>query len=280
MLDQKIVKIAQERIRIEIGEHIRTLRTEIERIKSEMAGKGALRSGVTIKPITDLCANAVRNRAQIVWQTLFRFITTSGISYYEELSNDLKAMIAQYLPEKLKDFRGFVKQASEIVGLPNSHLGRYEEELSAARRGGLAKVGTEIDLFVHSLKRKSEIQSEEKKSTVFNIYSPVGSIQTGDNSIANVSQNIDTEVREIISKALEDLMDALNDSHGELPISKEELVEVVQESQVELTKDKPNVTRLRSLLTTVGSSIQVVASLKPAYDLLKQGLVYLGISLP
>ncbi|MCB2141164.1 hypothetical protein KQH27_00485 [bacterium] len=279
MLDQEIVKIAQDRIRIEISEHNRNLRTEIDRIKSEMAGKGVLRSGMTIKRISDLCANAVRNRAQIVWQTLFRFITTSGISYSDGLSDELKALVAQHLPEKLGDLNGFVKQASEIAGSPNMHE-RYAEELSAARRGGIAKVGTEIDLFVHSLKRKKEIKTEEKNPTVFNIYSPVGSIQTGDNSIANVSQNIDTEVKEQISKALEDLVAAINDSSVELTNPKEELIEVIQESQVELAKTKPNVTRLRSLLTTIGGSIQVIESLKPAYDLLKQTMVCLGISLP
>ena len=141
-------------------------------------------------------------------------------------------------------------------------------------------MGTEIDLFVHSLKGKADILKNGSSSTIFNIYSPVGSIQTGDNSIANVIQNLDSEVKDQILKTLEDINSILAQSEIEIPIPKDELIEVVQESQEELKKQKPNVTRLKSLLITVGTSIQVVSSLKPAYEALKQALAFIGISLP
>ena len=56
--------------------------------------------------------------------------------------------------------------------------------------------------------------------------------------------------------------------------------EIEKDLEDEIQKEKPNVTRLRSLLTTVGSSIQVVSSLKPAYETLKQALTFIGVSLP
>ncbi|MEW5818066.1 MAG: hypothetical protein AB1798_22075, partial [Spirochaetota bacterium] len=155
-----------------------------------------------------------------------------------------------------------------------------QEELDRARNQALAKVGTEIDLFVHSLKKKADSEKNGSSSTVLNIYSPVGSIQTGNYSIANVTQNIDTEVREQIRKILEEINLALSHSEVETTAPKSELIEIVQESQKELQKEKPDVTRLRSLLITVGTSIQVVSSLKPAYETLKQALTFIGISLP
>ena len=279
MIDREILKIAHDRIRIEISEHNKSLRIEIDRIKAEMAGRGVLCSGATIKLISDLCVDAVKTRAQLVWQTLFRFITTTGISYTEELSEELKGLVGQHLPEKLGDLRGYIKQAAEMAGSPKQK-DRYGQELDIARKGALAKVGTEIDLFVHSLRKKINAEQDKKTSTVFNIYSPVGSIQTGDNAIANVTQKIDTEIKYKLEKVLEEIGIALNQSEVELACPKGELIEVVQESQVELKKDKPNITRLRSLLTTVGMSIQVVSSFKPAYETLKQALTFIGISLP
>ncbi len=278
MIDQEIIKIASERIRIEIGEQNNILHGEIDRVKEEMAGRGIFRSGMTIKRVSDLCIETVKNRAQLVWQTLFRFITTTGISYSEKLSEEIKDLVAQHLPENLGDLRGHIEQITELAGASNLH--KNLEELYSARNQALAKVGTEIDLFIHSLKKKAEAESNGASSTIFNIYSPVGSIQTGDSSIANVTQNIDTEVKEQIRKALEEINLTLNQSEVETPTPKGELIEVVQESQDELQKEKPNVTRLRSLLTTVGTSIQVVSSLKPAYETLKQTLTFLGISLP
>jgi len=265
MIDEEIKKIAHDRIRIEIGEQNNNLHREIDRVKAEMSHRGVLRSSMAIKRVTDLCVETIKNRAQLVWQTLFRFITTSGISYSENLSEELKGLIVHHLPENLGDVRGHVKKITEIAGSPNM----YERI-----------VGTEIDLFVHALKKKEAVETNGTSSTVFNIYSPVGSIQTGDSSIANVAQNIDTEVKEQIRKALEDIELALNQPEVEPSSSKTELIEVVQESKDEIQKEKPNVTRLRSLLTTVGTSIQVVSSLKPAYETLKHALTFLGISLP
>lgn len=279
MIDQEISKIAKARISIEVGEQNKSLRSEIDRIKREMSARGVLQSGMTISRVASLCVDTIKNRAQLVWQTLFRFITTAGISYSPDLADELKGLVAQHLPEKLGDLRGYIKQAAEMAGSPKLHE-KFGQDLDSVRKQVLAKVGTEIDLFVHSLKKKAETVKDEASSAVFNIYSPVGSIQTGDNSIANVTQNIDTEVKVQIQKALEEIISQLSQPEVETPSPKDELIEVVQESQVEVQKEKPNVTRLRSLLTTVGTSIQVVSSLKPAYETLKQALTFLGISLP
>ena len=279
MIDEKIIKIANDRIRIEIDEQNNNLRKEIERIKAEMSGRGVWRSSMTIKRVTDLCVETVKNRAQLVWQTLFRFITTPDISYSEDLLDELKHLVAQHLQEQLYDLEGYVKQTAQISGSPNFHE-RMAQELHDARNQALAKVGTEIDLFVHSLKKKSDAEPNGTSALIFNIYSPVGSIQTGDSSVANVTQNIDTEVKEQIRKVLEEINHVLNLPEVETTYPKGELIEVIQESQTEIQKAKPNVTRLRSLLTTIGTSIQVVSSLKPAYETLKQALTFLGISLP
>jgi hypothetical protein len=279
MIDQEVEKIANDRVRIEIGEQNRRLRSEIERIKREMNFRGMLHSSTTITSVTSLCVYTLKNRAQLVWQTLFRFITTAGISYSPELADELKGWVAQYLPEKIGDLKGYIKQTAEMTGFLRLHE-RLGKGLDDGRKQALDKVGTEIDLFVHSLKKNAEAVKGEATSNVFNMYSPMGSIQTGDTSIANVTQNIDTEVKEQIRKSLEEISLALTQPEVETHSPKDELIEVVQETQVEVQKEKPNFTRLRSLLTTIGTSIQMVSSLKPTYEILKQALTFLGIYLP
>ena len=123
------------------------------------------------------------------------------------------------------------------------------------------------------------MQSEESNSTIVNIYSPVGSIQTGSSSIAHVTQHLDADVRSELSNALTQIAAALAYSTVSLTQPKNEIVELVKEGQQELGKSSPNLTKLRSLLSTVGSSTQTVASMKPAYETLKQALTFLGISL-
>lgn len=280
MIDQEIIINANNRIRIEIEEQNSRLCSEIGRFMIKMRDAGAIPSSKIITRVSDLCIDTIKNRAQLVWQTLSWFITTAGISYSPELSDELKGVVAQHLPEKLGELRDYIKQTTKLIPGSSCLYESIWRDLDSARNQALLNVGIEIDLFMHSLKRKANTAKNGTSSTVFNINSPVGSIQTGDSSIANVTQSIDIEVKEQIRKALDEINSTLTQPEVETPTPKGELLEVVQESQVELQKEKPNVTRLKSLLTGVGTSIQVVSSLKPAYETLKQALTFIGISLP
>jgi hypothetical protein len=277
MIDKEVIRIAEERVQLEIDEQNKSLLIEIGRIKSESAARGVLRSGATLNLITNACALVIKNRAQLIWQTFFRFLTTTGISYSETLAEELKVQIVKHLPENL--MKDIVNQSANLVRSPNSST-QVEVELDLARRAALAKVGTEIDLFVHSLKKNLEMKEKETSSTIFNIYSPVGAIQTGDSSIANIAQTIDSEVREQLSKVLGEISLRLSQSEFAMPYPKGEIIEIVQEGQEELKKQSPNITKLRGMLSTVGTAIQTIASMKPAYETLKQALTFLGISLP
>lgn len=278
MLDKDIIKIAHERIKLEIEDQAALLLEDIARVKNEMSARGMLSSSATDVNIVNLCSQSIRNRAQLVWQTLFRFITTSGLSYSDDLSTDLKKIIEEYLPESLNDFRGIIERNIPRTSIKTIH--KLIEDLSFARAHALNKVGTEIDLFIHSLKKKSAINEGDNKGNIFNIYSPVGSIQTGDNAIANTTQIIDADLRQQFSNILNNIAERLSEIESLPTCPKSEIVELIIDGQTELKKDKPNSTKLRSLFSTIGVSIQTVASLKPAYDTFKQLLTFLGVSLP
>ena len=278
MLNKDIIKIAEERIQLEIKEQTANALKEIKRSQNEAASRGLGRSGAYLNGITNICAGAIKSRAHLVWQVFFRFLTTTGISYSETLNQELKMLVADHLPED-NNLKGLIKKQCELTGFPNLTT-RLEGEFESARKDALAHVGTEIDLFVHSLKKKEEMREKETASTTFNIYSPIGAIQTGDSSIANITQNIDTEVREQLVNILEEISSILTEENVILPYPKGEIIEIIQEGQIELKKEPPNITKLMGMLLTVGTAIQTIASIKPAYEALKQALTFLGISLP
>jgi hypothetical protein len=124
------------------------------------------------------------------------------------------------------------------------------------------------------------MSNEKSDQNVFNIYSPVGAIQTGANAIAYPTQYLDTATQERLLNALKFVEEALANTDSLPSHPKSEIVELVQESRVEIQKEKPNTTKLQTLLSTVGASIRTVASLKPAYETLKTVLVYFGVNLP
>lgn len=187
-------------------------------------------------------------------------------------------MLANQVPENC-GLEDLVKQQAALIGF-NNLLPQLERDLESTRQAALVKIGTEIDLFVYSLKKKVEMQEKEATSTIFNIYSPVGAIQTGDGSIANVTQSIDPEVGDQLREILNEICARLTKEDIDLPYPKQEIIEIALEGEEELKKQTPNITKLRSMLLAVGTAIQTIASMKPIYEALKQALTYLGISLP
>ena len=268
MLDKKIVRLACDRTQLEIKEQWEKLRKELNKIKTEMAVQGALGSGATLVRITDLCAQSIKNRAQLVWQTLYRFFTTAGIHYSDELSTELKTLMAHQLPEELDDFKGYIKNTIKILNAPKT-AEKLLDQLVDARNHALKKIDTEIDLFVHSLKKKMEWSETGSESAIFNIYSPAGCVRT-----------IDEGLRRQLVKTLDSIKPGLNQLRDLPTYPKNEIVELIQDVRLELEKEKPNITKLRTFLMTIGTSIQTVHSMKPVYDVLKQKATYLGISLP
>ncbi|MDH3566838.1 MAG: hypothetical protein OEM61_05710 [Desulfobacteraceae bacterium] len=267
MLDEKIVELACRRTQLEMKEQWEQLRTELNMIKTKMAVQGGLGSGATLVRITDLCARAVNNRAHLIWHTLYRFITTTGVNYSDELSSELKALTAHELPEDLPDFKDYIKNTIKILNAPKT-AEKLLDQLDNARDHALNKIGTEIDLFVQSLKKKSELSETGVESPIFNMYSPAGPIQTIDGKLG----------RQLIN-ALDAIKSGINQLQDLPEHPKSEIVDIIVDCCTELEKAKPNITKLRSLLTTVGMLIQNHHSLKSGYDVLKQELTYLGISL-
>jgi len=267
MLDEKIVELARRRTQLEIKEQWEHLRNELNTIKTKMAVQGALGSGATLVRITDLCAHAVNHRGHLIWHTLHRFITTTGIQYSEELASELKALVAHELPEDLPDFKDYIKNTIKILNAPKT-AEKLLDQLDRARDHSLNKVGTEIDLFEQSLKKKSELSETGVESQIFNMYSPAGPIQTIDADL----------IRQLIN-ALDAIKSDINQLQGLQENPKSEMVEIIRDCRIELENDTPNIMRLRSLLTTVGTSIQSNHSLKSGYEMLRQELTYLGISL-
>ena len=160
MLEQQVLRLANDCIRLEFAEQNKRIREDISRIESEMVMRGVLQSGGTLKRITSLCAEATKDRAQLAWQTLCRFLTTSGIQYYEGLSEELKCIVAEHLPETLDDLKGYVKQEVEKLGFANL-IQQLQDEVEIARITALVTIYGEIDLFVLSLKNRKNMANEK-----------------------------------------------------------------------------------------------------------------------
>lgn len=281
MLDKELTTWLSQKINFEIGAQLPPLRQGVEQIKQEMNARGVLQSGMTVHNVGELCNDSISQKAEIISQTIINVVQDAEVEYSDYLAGQLKEIASKHLPKGMGDLEGYVKQVGKLTGIStlDSIYNRFKEKFRITRDINLRRIHNNIDLLMVKLKKIAET-TQEDKSTVFNINAPVGTIQTGDKSSANITQNIiDSAASELLSEALRIIEEAIiKEEAPEFP--KDEVLEIIRESHGELTKKKPNITKLRSFFLTVSTSIQSIASLKTAYEILKPAFGILGIPLP
>ena len=280
-IDNNIISLARKRILLELHERRGLLNKETSDVIEKMTSRGILHSGITIKELSRVKSEEIKLRVEKAWEVAHRFIQTAGISYSEALADELKKLVEGSMTEDLREIKESAQKLM-VIETPLSDLYRKSEaQLHVVRLRELAIINTEIDLFVLHLKNKEKMDKSVSNTHVHMApHSNVGAIQIGEYSTANIMQNINTEAQTQILQALKDIEVLINrlDSISDCP--KSEIIELLHEGQEEIQKQKPNKSKLREHLSTICMSIQTIASLKPAYDLLKVGAASFGINLP
>ena len=274
MLDPSVIKIADELIRVQFKEREDQLHREIVRVQSELSAKGLGISGAVVQLVGDLCARDIELRTLIVWQNIVRVLSHAGVLESQNLSDELKQAVLRYEEDVYTVAHQSLEKTISHVG-----IGSPQISLAEARDRAFAKVNAEIDLYVLSVTRRAAAQGKSSQP-VFNIYSPVGAIQTGPTATANIVQTISPKDKETLLDAVNAIKQGLLGVDALPAHPKQEIIELVNDAEIEISKPNPNGTKLQSILSAVATAIQTVGSLQPAYQALKAALLALGITLP
>lgn len=280
MLPENIKSLSRRLIEVELACRQKKLFPEaLETLMGEIASKGFAFTAGSLLRITEACSTEMETRAAIVWQQLLRVISNLGISPYNDMARDLKGEWKSHLEVCCADLTAHLMKKKQLITPPPANI-----SLSEARDRIVKKYEAEIDLFAESMMQTKQSSAgnggPKEGAKVFNFYSPVGSVQTGDHSTASVLQVLSPTERESVVKSLQMVREALKGVES-LPASpKHELVEMIGDAESEVRKEKPNFTRLKTTLMVIATAIQTAGNLKPAYEALKVCLVSFGISLP
>lgn len=282
MLNNELISIADRQINIAIEQQENKLSENIAGIRAELSSRGMYGSSTHVLMVQRACAEAVAERGKFIWEILFRCIKTVETQYDIDLEQQLKSFVSNHIPEKIENLNSRVLEAAQQARMQN--LSALPDEVGKARNVALDTLHAEIDLFLMQLKHAPSKATPYSPSQIYIQHSNVGTIQTGSHSIANVSQKIDSNAVTALNDALVKLASELK-SVDDLPnYEKSEIVEMVDEGIIELAKEKPNFSKLKSYIsvigTAVGNTVGFAANLKPAYESLKAGALLIGINLP
>lgn len=275
MFSEKFLERVNRLIEIQFAERRKQVPLKISIVKREHAASGSLHSSMTVLRIKETCEREIEIRAILVWQSLVRVIQTLGIESLNDITVDLK----QFIRERINSSHA---ELTELLSQNLMNMMKIDQvSLDEARDHVIAKHEIEIDLYIDTYKKRSEMGgADTEKQSNYHFYGNVGAVQTGPGAEANIVQNLGQDDRSAIEQALALARDAIAAAEEIAEEKRHELVEIVDEATNELGRENPNSTKLQSLLATVATTIQTLASAQPAYQALKGALIPLGIMLP
>lgn len=280
MLDPKVAKLADERIQIQLNQRHKQFRQEITRVTDQMTLQGTLDSTIANREFFNRYASEIETRASIIWEELKKVLSAIDVHPSEELASHLKQDVETYLLSTANDLTKDIRKLANYI-MSTQEIDNLIDKLTNTQNKALERINNGIELFVLSLSRtrEKEVRDESTKN-IINVTGNVGAVQTGQGATANVTQIISSNDQEALFQALDDIRKYLESGGNLSGFLKEEVIELIDDSRAEIEKPNPNGTRLKTYLMSIAVSIQTVAGLKPAYEVIKFALSHFHIILP
>jgi hypothetical protein len=254
---------------------------EIGRVENDLASRGLGHSGALLKAVADVCVKEIETRATDIWEDLYRALIATGVRPSSELSTELKRFFNElfriYTDEPQRRFDGACDRMGGIDATLRMAMG-FDGRVYGAR----ARIESQIDLFARSLEQGSRM-NKVGGDTIFQIYAPVGVIQTGAGAKANLVQNFDAARKEFT-----DLLGQIESQLAEATMLEAtqvaELRDAINETREEMEKSRPSrpmlFAKLQVIASLISTAIQSAPVLRSGYEALRSVLATYGIALP
>jgi hypothetical protein len=236
---------------------------------ADMAKRGLLHSGACVIGLGRLASGEIKIRVRLATASLCRVASEGQLAYSENLVTDMMQEIEIHGREaEIAASREVMPPLERL----QSQLGQTVPPLlSEAKDRALNLARGEVAAFAY---RIAALQSSPKTApgVNINVEGNVGAMLTGDYATANVVQHFGTEEKQIVERALVAVREYAA-GRGDIP----ELTEIVDDAETEMNKGKPNLAKLKGLLSGIASTVQTVAAAQPAYEAVKAALSVLGL---
>lgn len=274
-LDTKIKERYLRLLVIKMDEQSKQLSELIRTLQFDMARRGMVQSGGHVAQLFDAHKKELETRAALAWQALHRAHQTCGSPLYEGLSADLKFELKNTIQSEAGQLKASFIDHAKKISIFNDHP---QFELATDVRLLVHKHDLEIEIYEDSL--MSGKNGESASVQQYHFYGSVGAVQTGANARANVVQNLDASELTSLKEALRLAREGISSASSMDDAKRNELVGIADDCIAELDSASPNNTRLLPLFTVLATSVQAMASARPAYLALRAALLPLGITLP
>jgi hypothetical protein len=253
------------------------VRVAIGRKSAEAAQRGTLASGSALLTVCQEAAASIPIRGAIALSLLARALAAHRVQITASIGAAARELLVTMLERESEKLRGAAKSSPPFRSvLPANAQEQALTEIAEKTKWEMDRLEGEIALWVAGSKKKNE--SAEHMQMTF--HGPVGLVQTGGGNFSSVKMHMDAGAKEAIEKALTELSTLLERSESSDPFDVIEVKQMVEETQTELAKPTSNATKIKALISGIGSAISYAPRVKVAYDTLKWAAALIGVTLP
>jgi hypothetical protein len=271
MLGAAVSNCIRETVEAELRPRDDSVRASISASANKLAARGMSVSTAAFVERGRIGCNELTIRAEITWLQIQRCYAAYGGAHYDQLAADLQQQVAELLSKETMVVHSLV-DALARTDLPPAVQTHIQDALKKRRDELLRKMANEARFYAQSLER-----SQAAEPSGITIHGNVGALQTGASAHATIHIEIGATGRfveglEALRAAVEHAADVSSEQRAE---TKEMLADLLAAARA----PKPNGAKIAGLLNGVATIIKTAASLRGAWDLVRDVARLIGISL-
>lgn len=224
---------------------------------SQLNRQGLYRSSVHMQTIDKLAQDFLHRAADSIFQEL----SDAHAAEPAQDNASRTAQLTELLSVALDD------AASRIWAARDSRLIPLAKDMPAVPVTPLSQVLPNLKAkFIAKLTVRAAAIANTRQlgvSNSINVSGPVGTIQTGSNAFASVTQTIATPTDDDVARALSEIAEALRRIEGE---RSHQALELIDDLQAQLNRDRPNPLKVSSALGGLATMIQTIPAVAPAWE--------------
>ena len=235
---------------------------------SELAARGLLRSGAHLKAMDTLAAEAIDGAGPRIVGALEDANAVEPTDNVQDRADQLASLVEVALTELIR--RLTVNREAEAMSLITTMGGRSNREAfhldelpATANRVLMASVSRARLAAKRAFHTHSAAMTTTTNHMNFNV--PVGAVQAGAQSVANVVQSVGGPSSDQILTALADLRRAIEGLRQE-ESHRGDVLEIVEQLEAQARKDKPNKITVTGLVDAARSVMQGLAAAPGAWQ--------------
>jgi hypothetical protein len=273
MFDTTLTTRIRDAIGVQVGPRDQILVANLRAETNRLAARGMAISGNAIHSYTNATVDELRVRARIVWAAISRSHTSMVGRADASTLGDLQGQITEHINVQATQVRNLAQEnVRRVIDSAKINSNHFQNTIATVARELIQEANVEAQFYVDNLQRSA---TEASSTPGITIHGNVGAVQTGTFATAHV--NLTGTGRDRLVETLEKLKNEVGRNREATAEQREQATELVTDVIAAVKAEKTNGAKVAGLLGGLATSVQTVASLRGAWEMVRTAAIAVGL---